>query len=336
MKTIETTFDLNLLRVLAALDRTRSVSRAAETLDMSQSGFSTALARLRTRFGDALFVRTPTGMEPTPRARQMIETARNVLGQVQDGIMAPPVFDPATARTEFRLAMADVAEIVFMPRLLHHLQQHAPYARVSCGPLATEALVGALESGAIDLALGYFPDLGAQVFFHQRLYTHTYACMMRRGHPLSVTRLTEKSYAAAGHAVVSSPARSNTLFEQFLQSRGVERRVVLSTPHHLSLPAIVSRSDLIATVPLAAAALFVELGTIELVRLPFEPPSFAVQQHWHRLYHHEPRNAWLRGQVASLFNDATDEWVEIEARLYGKGMRQQRHPKRRSVERVVR
>lgn len=304
-----------------ALAQTRSVSRAAETLDMSQSGFSTALARLRTRFGDALFVRTPAGMEPTPRARQMIDTAKTVLGQVQDGIIAPPVFDPATAHTEFRLAMADVAEIVFMPRLLDHLQKHAPHARVSCGPLAPEELVVAMESGAIDLALGYFPDLSAQAFFHQRLYTHTYACMVRRGHPLSAARLTEKSYASAGHAVVSSPARSNTLFEQFLQSRGIERRAVLSTPHHLSLPAIVSRSDLVATVPLAAGALFAELGTIELIRLPFEPPSFAVQQHWHRLYHHDPRNSWLRAQVAGLFNDATDEWVGIESRLYGTGMR---------------
>jgi DNA-binding transcriptional LysR family regulator len=321
VKTIETSFDLNLLRVLVALDRTHSVSRAAETLDMSQSGFSTALARLRTRFGDALFVRTPSGMEPTPRARQMIETARTVLGQVQDGIISPPVFDPALANTEFRLAMADVAEIVFMPRLLSHLQKHAPNARVKCGPLAPDELVVALESGSIDLALGYFPDLGAQAFFHQRLYTHTYACMMRRGHPLGASRLTEKSYASAGHAVVSSPARSNSLFEQFLSSRDIERRVVLSTPHHLSLPAIVSRSDLIATVPLAAGAQFAELGTIELVRLPFKPPNFAVQQHWHRLYHHDPRNLWLRAQVASLFNDATDEWIEIESRLYGKESR---------------
>lgn len=321
MKTIETAFDLNLLRVLVALDRTHSVSRAAEALDMSQSGFSTALARLRTRFGDALFVRTPAGMEPTPRARQMIETARAVLGQVQDGIIAPPVFEPATARTEFRLAMADVAEIVFMPRLLHHLQQHAPHARVSCGPLAADELVIAMEAGTIDLALGYFPDLSAQAFFHQRLYTHTYACMVRRDHPLSAARLTEKSYAAAGHAVVSSPARSNTLFEQFLQGRGIERRVVLSTPHHLSLPAIVSRSDLLATVPLAAGALFAELGTVELIRLPFKPPSFAVQQHWHRLYHHDPRNSWLRAQVAGLFNDVTDEWIDIESRLYGSAMR---------------
>lgn len=304
------------------LERSRSVTRAADALGMSQSGFSTALARLRKRFGDALFVRTPAGMEPTPRARQMIQTAQNVLLQVQDGVLEPPVFDPATARGEFNLAMADVAEIVILPRLLRHLQQHAPHTRVSCGPRTPEVLPGAMEAGDVDLAIGYFPDLGTQAFFQQRLYTHTYACMMRRGHPLAGGRLTEKAYAAAGHAVVSSPARSNTLFEQFLLRRGVERRIVLSTPHHLSLPAIIEATDLLATVPLATGARFAELGMIDLVRLPFKPPTFAVQQHWHRLVQHEPRSTWLRACVAGLFNDATDEWVEVEAALYGKEMRQ--------------
>jgi DNA-binding transcriptional LysR family regulator len=318
-----------MLRVLVTLERTRSVTRAAEVLDMSQSGFSTALARLRLQFGDALFIRTPAGMEPTPRARRMVATAQEVLHQVDDVILEQPVFDPATARTEFKLAMADVAEIVFMPRLLRHFEKQAPHVRVTCGSWSPEALPAAMEAGTVDLALGYFPDLGAQAFFHQRLYTHTYACMMRRGHPLLGSRLTEKAYSLAGHAVVSSPARTNLLFEQFLQRRGIERRIVMSTPHHLSLPAIVEETDLLATVPLATGARFVKLGTIELVRLPFRPPTFSVQQNWHRLYHHDPRSLWLRGCVAELFNDATDEWVGVEAELYGREMRQRPAPVRR-------
>lgn len=197
MKAIQPEFDLNLLRVLVAMDAHRSVTRAAESAGMSQSGFSTALARLRQQFGDALFVRGPAGMEPTPRARQMVATAQQVLEQVQQGVLNPPVFDPATALTEFRLAMADVAEIVFMPRLLCDLAVRAPGARVSCVSLPPETLPGALATGRVDLALGYFPDLGAQAFFHQRLYTHTYACMLRRGHPLAATRLSEAAYVAA-------------------------------------------------------------------------------------------------------------------------------------------
>ncbi|MDM0012079.1 LysR family transcriptional regulator [Variovorax sp. J22P168] len=321
MRTIDTTFDLNLLRVLVALAATRNVTQAAHALDMSQSGFSTALARLRQVLDDPLFVRTPVGMSPTPRAEQMIATAQGVLSRVTEEVLQKPGFDPATARTVFRLAMADVAEIVFLPRLLQHLQQHAPYATVTCASMETETLKQAMSNGDIDLALGYFPDLDSQSSFQQRLYFHTYACMLRRGHPLAARGVTEKNYSEIGHVVVSSPARTNALFEAFLEKRSIKRRIVLETPHHLSLPAIVESTDLMATVPLATGARFVQLGMVELLRLPFTPPSFAVQQHWHPLVHHDARSQWLRKQVAQLFNVESDEWRELQVALYGRSIR---------------
>lgn len=321
MKTIDTSFDLNLLRVLVALAATRNVTQAAHALDMSQSGFSTALARLRQVLDDPLFVRTPSGMSPTPRAEQMIVTAQDVLSRIAEGVLQKPGFDPATARTVFRLAMADVAEIVFLPKLLQHLQQHAPHATVTCASLDTETLKQAMSKGDIDLALGYFPDLDSQSSFQQRLYFHTYACMLRRGHPLTVRPVTEKSYSEIGHVVVSSPARTNALFEAFLEKRSIKRRIVLETPHHLSLPAIVESTDLMATVPLATGARFVQLGMVELLRLPFTPPSFAVQQHWHPLVHHDARSQWLRKQVTHLFNVESDEWRDLQASLYGRSFR---------------
>lgn len=311
-------FDLNLLRVLVALDATRHVSRAAEALGMSQSGFSTALTRLRRRFGDPLFIRTAGGMSPTPRALSMIEAAREALVRIQSGVLAPPSFDAASTQTEFRLAMTDVAEVVFMPRLMPRLQALAPKATVSCFPVPLSELDAAMRSGAVDLALGYFPELDKQAFFHQRLYRHTFGCLLRARHPLGNGELTERAFRELGHAVVSSPSRSTALFEAFLSRKGIKRRVVLTTPHHMSLPLIIAETDLIATLPLAAAASFARSGAVNLVRLPFDPPTFLVQQHWHRLFHHDVRNRWLRSQVANLFNDETDAWRELESALYGR------------------
>ena len=314
---IDNDFDLNLLRVLVAVSGTRSVTLAAQALGMSQSGFSTALARLRRRFDDVLFVRTTDGMAPTPRAQRMVEAAEAVLARVAESILDQPAFDPLTTRTEFRLAMADVAEIVYLPRLISHLATHAPHAGVVSSYLMPQALQLAMAAGEIDLAIGYFPDLNSQAFFKQRLYTHTYACLMRRGHPLGAGLLTTKAYAVQGHAVVASPARSNELFERFLERRGIQRRVVLRTPHHLSLPAIIEGTDLLASVPLAAGMRFARQGSVQMARLPFKPPSFPVQQHWHRLVHDDLRNKWLRRQIAMLFNDSSDEWREMERALYG-------------------
>jgi DNA-binding transcriptional LysR family regulator len=310
-------FDLNLLRVLVALDDSRSVTQAALALNMSQSGFSTALGRLRVVFDDALFVRSARGMLPTPRAQALVQTARPVLASVMESVLGPPVFDPATMRTEFRLAMSDVAEIIYLPKLLRHLAVHAPHCNVRTASLGTQALVAALEAGDVDLAVGYFPDLNSQAFFKQRLYTHTYACMVRRDHAVVADGLSQDVYGQLGHAVVTSPARSNELFDAFLAEHRIERRIVFSTPHHLSLPAIVEATDLLATVPLATGVHFARLGNVRLVRLPFAPPRFAVQQHWHRLVHHDERSRWLRSQIALLFDESSDEWRQVEQALYG-------------------
>lgn len=320
-------FDLNLLRVLLALDRSRHVTQAAESLGMSQSGFSTALARLRRHSGDALFVRLGGRMAPTPRAERMVATAQAVLAQVEDGILGTPEFRPMDSRTEFHLAMADVAEVVILPRLLRHLQRVAPQATVRSANHDSEALRSGLAEGRIDLALGFFPDLAGSSFVSQRFYTHTFAAMARRGHPLSQQALagqplSNADYLAVGHAAVSSPARSTGLLEGFLERRGLQRQVVLHTPHHLALPGILEQTDLLATLPLAAGARLAQLGALQLLRLPFEPPSFPVQQHWHRRVQHDARHRWLREQVASLFSEASDDWRQIEAALYGPDYRQ--------------
>lgn len=292
--------DLNLLRVLVVLDKARNVSRAAEMLGMSQSGFSTALLRLRQQFDDEMFIRIGGTMQPTARAQRMLAPASEVLLRVSEQILERPVFDPATTSTEFRLAMADVAEVIYLPALLLHLARHAPHANVTTQLPSGEKLREAMISGDIDLAVGYFPDLSTQQFFKQRLYNHSYACIARQGHPLGA-RLTVRAYERCGHAVAASPARSTALLDKFLSRKGIERRIVLRTPHHLALPTVVSQTDLIATVPMAVADHLAGSRDIQVLALPFVPPSFPVQQHWHRIVQKDPRNRWLRAQIQALF-----------------------------------
>ncbi len=317
MKTIDRTFDLNALRILVALHDARNVTLGAAALEMSQSGFSTALARLRKQLGDPLFVRTRHGMEPTDRAMIIIETARRILEDVQQSVFEQPVFRPQDEQVEFRLSMADVAEVVFLPRLVAHLRRVAPGVSVQTESLQPEPLRAAMEAGRVDLAVGYFPDLEIGGFFQQRLYTHTYACMLRRDHPALARTLTKDAYGTLDHAVVTSPARTNELFERFLERHHIRRRIAVRTPHHLSLPFIVAQSELVATVPVATAYYFARLGAVAMAPLPFKPPVFSVQQHWHRRNHKNPRTVWLRQQMTSLFNDASDPWLETEREFYG-------------------
>jgi DNA-binding transcriptional LysR family regulator len=314
-------FDLNLMRLLVALAQARNVTRAARLVGMSQSGFSTALAKARRQLGDELFVHTPEGMAPTARAQRIVEVARAVLETVRHGVLEQPQFDPGTWTGEFRLVMQEVAEVEFLPQLLARLQQAIPEVNVNCADIEARDLQVALAAGEVDLALGYYPDLDVQSIARQRLYQHTYACIVRHAHPVLANGLGLREYQELGHVVVTTAAANIGILGHHLERLRVRRRIVVRTRHLLSLPALVAGTDLVATVPLALAERFARHEAIVVLPTPFAPPYILAQQYWHRIFHRDPRILWLRRQVGALFNDHSDRWRQLETRLYGKDAR---------------
>ena len=148
--------DLNLLLLFQHLLEDRNISSVARRLDLSQPAVSNALRRLRQAFGDELFVRTAQGMQPTPRAAGPVSEALALLaGALQD----QDAFDPAASMRRFRVAMTDVGEIHFMPRLIEVCAQVAPQARAWCACRA-RSWRGEMEAGRVDLAIGAFDDMG--------------------------------------------------------------------------------------------------------------------------------------------------------------------------------
>jgi DNA-binding transcriptional LysR family regulator len=229
--------------------------------------------------------------------------------RLQEDLLSEQTFDAAQATRGFTFALSDVGEIVFLPRLIDRLRREAPQCTIRSVSLPPPQLVKAMEQGEVDLAVGYFPDLVQNYFFQQRLFTHHFACLMRAGHPLHAKRLSLKAFLEVEHAVVHAAGRSHELFEQFLAKKRIRRKIALHTPHFLSIPVIVLRSDLMATVPHALALYFTRLSPrFALALPPFDLPGFDVKQHWHRRFHHDSRSRWLRNRVTELFNDDTDEW----------------------------
>ncbi|HYA46690.1 MAG TPA: LysR family transcriptional regulator [Burkholderiales bacterium] len=302
--------DLNLLPIAVALYEERHVSRTATRLGMSQPAVSAALARLRKAFDDPLFIRTARGMEPTPRAQALIAPARDVLSRVERDVLSGLAFDPATANVTFTLALSDVGEMVFLPRILERLRSLAPLASLRSVTPPPSGLREGLETGEIDVAVGYFPDLEKSNFFQQRLFTHHFCCLLRVDHPVASKRLSLKQYLGLKHVVVHAAGRSQEIFERFLIRNKIHRNVVLITPHFMSLPAIIGKSDFVATVPHAMGMYFSGAWTNIRAALPPFPdaPRIVLKQHWHRKAHHDPRNQWLRKLVSELFNQESDEW----------------------------
>jgi DNA-binding transcriptional LysR family regulator len=301
--------DLNLLPIALALYDELSVSRAARTLGMSQPAVSMALRKMRATFNDPLFIRAPGGITPTPRAHALVDAARPLVTRLRESLLAETLFDPVVSTRPFTFALSDVGEMVFVPKLLQRLRAMAPRAPIRSVSMPPQQIAEGLENGDIDLAIGYFPDLAHQSFFQQRLFTHHFACLMRAGHPMRGKRLTLDAFMSMEHAIVRAEGRSQEIFERFLERKRIRRKVALLTPHFLSLPMIIARSDLVTTVPHALALYFSRLSPdLAIMRPPFHVGGFDVKQHWHRKFHHDSRNQWIRKVVAQLFNDETDEW----------------------------
>lgn len=302
--------DLNLLPIAIALYDERSVGKAAIKLGISQPAVSAALARLRTSLGDPLFVRTSKGMDPTARTIAFIGTARDVIRRIERDLIAPRTFIPETYDGTFTLALSDVGEMVFLPRVLNQIQTLTPFATLRSVTLPPEELRRSLETGEIDLAVGYFPDIEKGSFFQQRLFTHHFTCLLRADHPISGSRLSLKQFLSLGHVAVRTEGRSQELFERFLVARRIQRRIVLYTPHFMSLPMIIAKSDLVATVPHAIGIYYSSaIANIRTVAPPpLNLPQIVLKQHWHRKSHHDPRSRWLRKLVSGLFSQDSDEW----------------------------
>jgi len=304
--------DLNLIRVLVAVAENRRTAAAARVLGMTQPGISNALRRLRAEYGDSLFVRTAQGMQPTPRAVPLIVAGREILDLYHHKMLGHADFTPRATRTEFSFAMSDVGEMVLLPRILEHFRLHAPHAAVRTVTLPPAALAHGLEEGQIDLAVGYFPDLKGSSFFQQKLFSHSFVCLVRNDHPQVGRQITRKQFLELRHASVHAPGRSQEIFEQYLRRRRITRQVVLHVPHFMSIPYVIAKSDLIVTVPLAVGKAFAAGGRLKLLNPPFDIPKVDLKQHWHRRVQKDSRNRWLRAQIALLFNDATDEWEGVK------------------------
>jgi DNA-binding transcriptional LysR family regulator len=287
------------IRLFDLLHSTGSVSRAAELMGQSQPTVSIWLGQLRRALGDPLFVRTSAGMQPTPRAEALIGIAREALEALRRLSAREADFDPATTQRRFRICMTDASHVTLLPQLLAHVRATAPFARLEAARIDGQT-ANVLESGEADLALGLIPSLEAG-FYQQALFTQDWVCLTNARHPrVSPNGMTLRAYQAEAHVGVAG-GTGQGLLDAALRRGKIERRVLLELPGFLGLAAIISTTDLIATLPRHIGETLARSAGLNVQPCPVPIPSFTVKQHWHARYHHDVANRWLRGVCIGLF-----------------------------------
>lgn len=319
--------DLPSLRCLVALLDLRSVTRAAEHLGLSQPTVSHALARLRKRFGDPLLVRGRGEMVPTQRALALHDTARLALQSIKRLSAPPGTFRPEDERSTFVLTIADYFEVALAPRLFAKLREVAPGVRLELRPPDPAAARRMLESGEVDLRIGWVHDPwpGLRV---AKLFEDRFVCLARRGHPAIGRRLRLKDFFDLAHVRPAAALRAagpdadlgQLTLEQYLglpvapgrhRARGkssltatselhAARRinVAMITQSFLTVPWVVANSDAIATVPEQLARTVSRELPLRVLASPLVMPPLYGGLYWHERTNRDPRQRWFRALVS--------------------------------------
>ncbi|WP_299753159.1 LysR family transcriptional regulator [Devosia sp.] len=296
-------FDLNLLVVFDAVMRERSVTRAAERLSISQPALSHALRRLRLAMDDELFIRTPTGMVPTPRAERLAPSIRQSLDLLH-GSLEPTQFNPWTASRTFRIAVDNYAAVLLARPLVARASEIAPQVLLDLRPVDLLNVPDGLDRGELDLALGSFAHEGER-FSRKRLRRDEFVAVFRKDHPAAGSKdLSIEEFAVLRHLEVTSVQHSIASIDEALDQQGLTRRIALRAPF-LAAERILRTSDLVAVLPRPVADELAREGPLAVRGLFHSASSIDTVMMWPRRLDDQPAHQWLRETVQSVCKEAS-------------------------------
>jgi DNA-binding transcriptional LysR family regulator len=296
-------FDLNLLQVFEAIYDTRNTRAASDLLRVTQPAVSHALRRLRDQFGDELFVFHQRSMQPTEAAHRIIGPVREVLRLVRFDILGSAPFDPTTAKREFRVAMADIGEMVMAGPIMKRFAAEAPGCVLHWLPVPAQAT----EYDQLDLLVT--SEIDASLvgdYMQQRLYTHDMVGLVAKGHPVAAHPVLD---TLRQHPVIVL-ARSSSVREQVmscLREAGIPRYHNMVSGRSLTFLTVLEGIDAFAVAPKAVAQMAIKIGNLAVFDLPVAVPELEILQFWHRSHNGDSSSIWLRGLFASVLqnNDPT-------------------------------
>jgi DNA-binding transcriptional LysR family regulator len=288
--------DLNLLVVFDAVMQERNVTRAGERLGLSQPAMSHALTRLRHMLRDDLFIRSPKGMLPTPRAEQLAVPVRMALDGLQKSL-EPDQFDPSKATRKFRIAVDNYAAVVLVGTVAERVGKAAPQVVLEFLPSGTLKLLDLLDHGELDLAIGPNSAVGER-FSNQALLQDEFVAVLPRNHPAAgVRELSIEEFAALPHLEISSTRHSTDFVDRALARSKRARRIALHAPF-LSASSILVTSGMISVLPGRIAEGLALHLPLTIRSLPFSSPVIDTTMVWPRWLDNQPAHLWIRRVIS--------------------------------------
>lgn len=291
--------DLNLLVAFDALMAERSVTRAGARIGRTQPAMSAALARLRALLGDELFVRGSGGLQPTPRALDLAEPLSHALAQIQRTLAFTQAFDPAASAVTITIGLSEHPAFVLLPRLVAALAAAAQHLTLRVLSFtARDDAVALLDAGTVDMAVGVPPAPAGRILTRP-LFRERFVCVLRRGHPAAGRPFDLDAFLALSHLLVSPEGERFGLVDAALAERGLKRRLGLTLPQLYVAPALVTASDLVATLMEGVVAASGRAQDLHILPPPIQIDAVPFGLAWHRRNDAHPAQRWFRDFVAA-------------------------------------
>ncbi|MBS0477267.1 MAG: LysR family transcriptional regulator [Proteobacteria bacterium] len=293
--------NLNLLPVLDEVLRQRNLTRAAETLNLTQSAVSNSLKLLREHFSDELLVRDGRKLRLTELGEELRAPLEEAMSAVRRAFTPEP-FDPATSRQRFRIATADYVMAILAPHLAGILSKTAPHIAVQMLN-ARKQSDDDLRSGRIDMVVApkrmitgprsqrtdYLEGAVVAPLLSERL-----VCIGHKDDPDLHAGLTPQRYLDRAHAGFFLDFDIHASLEQFhLGETGTAQFDRILTSSFSTLPLIVANSDCLALLPESMARLAMKHLPITYAPSPIEMPPLELVMVWHRRRERDQGMAWL-------------------------------------------
>lgn len=282
--------DLNLLVVLDALLKEKSVSRASELLNLSQSGTSAALSRLREFFEDELL--TPSGrvMTLTPRAEELAGPVMEALGQIREKILTPDKFDAGTSQRTIKIAAIDVVVQVLLSKLVCSAAKEAPGICLDICALSDEPAV-MLQRGHADIVIS-LDYLVAAEQSHEWLYNEDFVVIGCQENPHLTGEMTAQLFMQLGHVSVCVNRNQIGFDEMALRRLGIDRRVEAIAPSFVSVPRLLLGTQRIAVIHRRLANQVRATLPVTIFEMPFEFPLVREIAQWPRRHDNDKAIKW--------------------------------------------
>jgi len=297
--------DLNLLRVLVALHRTGSVTGAGHLLALSQPATSHLLAKLRDSFGDALFIRTPKGLKPTPLCERIAPAIQAQLAELESTLTEDQPFDPGTNPVDWRVSLSDLGEMMFLPRLAGLLRQQAPLATIANIAVTAQDVPSALDAREIDFAIGILESKHKSVRSETLFEENYVAVSSKQWRPSEGgirQQLSMRQLARAQFVIASPTATFQGGVEKMLHEHQLTSQIILKARHFGAIPELISHTDLLAIVPKMYAQILASRLAYRIWELPISSPKYTVNLLWHNSTEQDGAHLWMRQQIRDLFS----------------------------------